>query len=53
MAVADGEGRNSVWLAEQRLDVHAIDFSPTALDKARALAREHGVNVVFEPAFRI
>ena len=50
LAVADGEGRNSVWLAEQRLDVHAIDFSPTALDKARALAREHGVNVVFELA---
>jgi hypothetical protein len=24
LAVADGEGRNSVWLAEQGLDVHAI-----------------------------
>ena len=50
LAVADGEGRNSVWLAEQGLDVHAIDFSPTAQDKARALAREHGVNVIFELA---
>jgi hypothetical protein len=28
LAVADGEGRNSVWLAEQGFDVHAIDFSP-------------------------
>ena len=52
LAVADGEGRNSVWLAEQGLDVHAIDFSPTAQDKARALARERGVNVVFELARR-
>jgi 2-polyprenyl-3-methyl-5-hydroxy-6-metoxy-1,4-benzoquinol methylase len=43
LAVADGEGRNSVWLAEQGLDVHAIDFSRTAQDKARALARERGV----------
>ena len=50
LAVADGEGRNSVWLAELGLDVHAIDFSPTAQDKARALARERGVNVIFELA---
>jgi 2-polyprenyl-3-methyl-5-hydroxy-6-metoxy-1,4-benzoquinol methylase len=50
LAVADGEGRNSVWLAEQGLNVHAVDFSPTAVDKARALARERGVNVDFEIA---
>jgi 2-polyprenyl-3-methyl-5-hydroxy-6-metoxy-1,4-benzoquinol methylase len=50
LAVADGEGRNSVWLAEQGLDVHAIDFLPAAQDKARALARECGVNVIFELA---
>ncbi len=50
LAVADGEGRNSVWLAEQGLDVHATDFSPTAVDKARALARERGVSVKFEIA---
>jgi protein-L-isoaspartate O-methyltransferase len=50
LAVADGEGRNSVWLAEQGLDVHAIDFSPTAQDKARALAQERGVKVIFELA---
>jgi hypothetical protein len=50
LAVADGEGRNSVWLAEQGLAVHAIDFSPTAQDKARALARERGVTIDFELA---
>ena len=43
LAVADGEGRNGVWLAEQGLDVLSIDFSPTALRKARALAAARGV----------
>jgi len=38
LAVADGEGRNSVWLAEQGLDVTAIDISPVAVAKARKLA---------------
>jgi len=43
LSVADGEGRNGVWLAEQGLDVLSIDFSPVALAKARALAQERGV----------
>src|SRR5271168_4883101 len=43
LSVADGEGRNGVWLAEQGLDVLAIDFSPAALEKSRALAAERGV----------
>jgi len=45
LAVADGEGRNGVWLARQGLDVVSTDFSPTAQDKARALAAEHDVAV--------
>jgi SAM-dependent methyltransferase len=45
LAVADGEGRNGVWLARQGLDVLSIDFSPVALTKARALARERGVKL--------
>ena len=53
LAVADGEGRNSVWLAEQGLAVHAIDFSPAAQDNARALARERGVNLIFCPQLGI
>lgn len=32
LCVADGEGRNSVWLAEQGLEVTAFDFSPVAVD---------------------
>jgi len=47
LSVADGEGRNGVWLAEQGLDVTAIDFSPTAQKKARVLAAERNVSVNF------
>jgi hypothetical protein len=31
LSVADGEGRNSVWLAEQGLDVTAIEISVIAV----------------------
>jgi SAM-dependent methyltransferase len=48
LAVADGEGRNGVWLAQQGLDVTSIDFSPSAQSKARALAKERGIAVSFE-----
>lgn len=50
LAVADGDGRNGVWLAQRGLDVHAVDFSPTALAKARALARRRGVTIRTELA---
>jgi len=48
--VADGEGRNSVWLAEQGLEVTAFDFSPVGVDKARRLAASRGVRVRYEVA---
>lgn len=50
LSVADGEGRNSVWLAEQGLDVQAFDFSPTAVAKARELAKQRGVPLKTEVA---
>ena len=50
LSVADGEGRNGVWLAEQGALVHAIDVSPVALDKARKLAEERRVHLQFELA---
>ncbi|MBV1697148.1 MAG: methyltransferase domain-containing protein [Hyphomicrobiales bacterium] len=50
LSVADGEGRNGVWLAEQGLDVLTVDFSDTALAKARALARERRVTIATEVA---
>ena len=50
LAIADGEGRNGVFLAEQGLDVLSVDFSPMAQDKARALAEERGVTLRVEQA---
>jgi SAM-dependent methyltransferase len=50
LAVADGEGRNGVWLAEQGLDVLSLDFSPTAQAKAQTLARTRNVSVTTELA---
>jgi SAM-dependent methyltransferase len=45
LCVADGEGRNSVWLATQALKVDAFDVSPIGVQKARELAAEQGVTV--------
>lgn len=45
--LACGEGRNAIWLAEQRWQVTAVDFSQVALDRARGLAGERGVTVDF------
>jgi cyclopropane fatty-acyl-phospholipid synthase-like methyltransferase len=50
LSIADGEGRNGVFLAELGLDVLAMDFSPTALAKSRALANERGVTLRIEQA---
>jgi SAM-dependent methyltransferase len=43
LAVADGEGRNGVWMARQGLHVTSIDISPRGLEKARDLAASRGV----------
>jgi len=45
--LADGEGRNSVWLAEKGLDVTAIEISPVALEKAKKLASTRNVDIDF------
>ncbi len=50
LSIADGEGRNGVFMAEQGLDVLAIDFSPTGLAKSRELAKERGVTMRHEQA---
>lgn len=47
LALADGEGRNSVWMAQQGFTVDAFDFSKPAVAKARALAEKHKVQVNF------
>jgi len=48
LAVADGEGRNGVWLAQQGLDVLSVDSSSVALEKAKKLAHQRGVTMKFE-----
>lgn len=45
LSVADGEGRNSVWLARQGLVVDAFDIAEVGVAKARRLAAEQGVSV--------
>jgi len=50
LAVADGEGRNGVWLAGQGLRVLSVDSSAVAVNKARTLAQQRGVKVEFELA---
>jgi 2-polyprenyl-3-methyl-5-hydroxy-6-metoxy-1,4-benzoquinol methylase len=50
LCVADGEGRNSVWLAGQGLEVDAFDFSPPAVEKAKRLAAQRGVQVRYQVA---
>jgi 2-polyprenyl-3-methyl-5-hydroxy-6-metoxy-1,4-benzoquinol methylase len=50
LCVADGEGRNSVWLAKQGMRVDAFDLSEIALSKAVALATEEAVQVQFSLA---
>lgn len=46
----DGEGRNAVYAAKSGWEVHAFDFSPSAKEKARYLAKQRGVNPHYEVA---
>lgn len=45
LAVADGEGRNGVWLAQQGFAVTGIDISEVGQEKAARLAAERGVSL--------
>ena len=45
LAVADGEGRNGVWLAQQGLEVLSVDASEVGLRKAQQLAADRGVKL--------
>lgn len=46
--LACGEGRNSVWLAARGWQVTGVDFSASALEKARTLAAGHRPPVVID-----
>lgn len=50
LCVADGEGRNSVWLAQRGLVVDAFDIAELGVAKAQRFAAAKGVDVHFEVA---
>ncbi|WP_239651311.1 SAM-dependent methyltransferase [Neosynechococcus sphagnicola] len=45
LCLADGEGRNGVYLAQQGCQVTAVDASPIGLEKAQKLAAERSVAI--------
>ncbi|MBG9940937.1 class I SAM-dependent methyltransferase [Brevibacillus formosus] len=45
IAFAEGEGRNAVFLAKGNLEVTAIDYAESGLQKTKKLAQKHGVHV--------
>ena len=45
LCVADGEGRNGVWLAKKGYNVTSIDFSSNAIEKINRLAKEYNVSI--------
>ena len=47
LCLADGEGRNSVFLAKLGYNVTAVDMSSNAIEKAKMLAKENDVDVDF------
>ena len=47
LSVADGEGRNAVFMAQKGLKVTALEYAPSAIVKARRLADAKGVSVDF------
>jgi SAM-dependent methyltransferase len=50
LCVADGEGRNSIWLADRGLHVDAFDIAEAGVAKARRLAEDRGVTVNYTVA---
>ncbi len=48
LAIAEGEGRNAVYLAEQGMDVTTWDYAESGLAKTNRLAKERGVSVSTE-----
>ena len=45
LSIAEGEGRNAVFLAKQGYEVTAVDSSAVGLEKAKKLASESGVSI--------
>ena len=47
LCIADGEGRNGVWLAKQGMRVTGFDVSDIALAKANQFAADNKVNIQY------
>ena len=47
LCIADGEGRNGVWLAKQGMQVVGFDVSDIALTKAKHFAKENQVEIEY------
>ena len=47
LCIADGEGRNGVWLAKQGMQVVGFDASDIALAKAKKFAEANQVKVAY------
>lgn len=47
LCIADGEGRNGVWLAKQGMNVTGFDVSDIALAKAKQFAANNKVNIEY------
>ncbi len=45
MCLAEGEGRNAVFLAESGYEVSSVDLTQTGVDKTKRLAKDRGVTV--------
>lgn len=50
LCLADGEGRNGVWLAQQGFAVTSVDVSVQGVNKARRLAAQVSVDLVAQLA---
>lgn len=47
LSLAEGEGRNAVFLAKQGYTVTAVDSSLTGIQKGKLLAEQHNVDINF------
>lgn len=50
LCLAEGEGRNAVFLAQQGYQVTAMDMSEVGLNKALKLAQDRGVDIITQVA---
>lgn len=48
LAIAEGEGRNAVYLASKGLDVTAWDYAASGLEKTKRLAQSKNIHVTTE-----